>query len=158
MTKRKPSFRSHPQAYNQTLLRLSRDTNLPYSIFDSKELGANTSAKALRTSMFLSQVMASKMASELKSQLKHYIYLLSLNNGIIINEEDFDITINTSFVKDEEEEFNVIMQRVGNVPTMTQAQAISILDGVSLEIAEEQVNQMNNTLCTLYTICYLLEV
>lgn len=134
------------QAYNQTLLRLSRDTNLPYSIFDSKELGANTSAKALRTSMFLSQVMASKMASELKSQLKHYIYLLSLNNGIIINEEDFDITINTSFVKDEEEEFNVIMQRVGNVPTMTQAQAISILDGVSLEIAEEQVNQMNNTL------------
>ena len=29
---------------------------------------------------------------------------------------------------------------------MTQAQAISILDGVSLEIAEEQVNQMNNTL------------
>lgn len=131
------------EAYKQALLRLSRDTSLPYALFDTDALGKNTSAKALRTSMFLSSCMAKKMAAEIKPQLKHFIFLLCLNNGIVLEEEDFDISLDTAFIKDDDEIYNIISQRIGNRETMTQAQAISILDGVSMEIAEEQVNLLN---------------
>lgn len=132
------------EAYHQSLLRLSRDTYLPYALFDTESLGQNTSAKALRTSMFLSMAMAKKMATEIKPQLKHYIYLLCLTNGIDLNENDFDISLDTAFVKDDDELYDIISKRIGNKETMTQAQAISVLDGVSLEIAEGIVNQINN--------------
>lgn len=134
---------SAKEAYKQALLRLSRDTFLPYALFDSAELGKNTSAKALRTSMFLSSCMAKKMANEIKPQLKQFIYLLTLNEGISCNKDDFDIVLDTAFIKDDDEIYNIVSQRIGNKETMTQAQAISILDGVNMEIAEEQVKLLN---------------
>lgn len=128
--------------YRETLARLSRDTDLSLSFFDSKSFGAYTSAKSLRLSMFKTELKAKSKVSALELPTKQLIVKIGKAYGIDATEHDFSLLVNTGFITDEETQLKVLQSRCGNKITMSVEDAIAAYDNVSMRRAKAKANEL----------------
>lgn len=130
--------------YKETLIRLSRDTDLSITFFDGRELGAQVSAKALRASMYKTELKAYSRISEIEVTTKQLIVKLALANGIEIGMDDFSLITNVGFIQDDEEQMKIIQARNGNAVTMTVEDSIAEYEGISIKRAKRKADELLN--------------
>lgn len=130
------------EAYKETLARLSRDTDLSMGFFDSKVFGAYSSAKALRLSLFRTELKAKSRVSALELNTKDLIIKIGKAYGLDISKHDFSLLVNVGFVNDEETQLKVIQSRCGNKVTMSVEDAIAAYDNVSMRRAKAKANEL----------------
>ena len=130
--------------YKETLIRLSRDTDLSITFFDGRELGAQVSAKALRASMYKTELKAYSRISEIEVTTKQLIVKLALANGIEIGMDDFSLITNVGFIQDDEEQMKIIQARNGNAVTMTVEDSIAEYEGISIKRAKVKADELLN--------------
>lgn len=123
------------EAYKESIARVSRDTCLPASFFDTRELNIAASGSALKASMYRTEIMANSFASNLKFQLKQLISKIGMACKIDIDDSLWDVTIKRGILTDKTEQSNIIQARIGGVPTMSRAQAIKEYEGVNIDLA-----------------------
>lgn len=122
-------------AYREGIATLSRYTGLPVSFFDSRELKVAASGTAMKASMYKTEIMAASIAVHLKRQLKQLISKIAIAAGIELDDNTWDVVINTNFLVDANEQNSIIQSRTGGAVTMSVAEAIKKYDNVSYDIA-----------------------
>lgn len=123
------------QAYKESIARVSRDTGLPASFFDTRELNVAASGTALKTSMYRTEIMSNTIASNLRFQLKQLISKIAIACDLEIDESSWDIIINKGLLVDQKEQSDIIQARTNGAVTMSIAQAIKEYEGVSIDVA-----------------------
>lgn len=124
------------EVYKNCLIRLSTDTNLSYVMFDSSVLGSNRSAKALRTSLYPTQLEGEGKLANILLPTKLLIIKIAKLFNLDISLNDFTVNYKLNIVEDKEEQMRIIQARVGNEPTMTVSDAIVAYDNSSRAVAE----------------------
>lgn len=123
------------QAYKESIARVSRDTCLPASFFDTRELNVAASGTALKTSMYRTEIMSNTIASNLRFQLKQLVSKIAVACDLEIDENSWDIIINKGLLVDQKEQSDIIQARTKGAITMSVAQAIKEYEGVSIDVA-----------------------
>jgi hypothetical protein len=122
-------------AYKETLVRLSRDTGLSYAIFDTKELGTQMSAKALKTTMYRTELSAKSKSTTILMSTKMLIMKLALAGGVEIGVSDFALLTESGFVQDIETLTDLVQKRNGGAVTLGVEDSISRLDDLPMSEA-----------------------
>jgi len=131
------------EVYTESLKRLSRDTSLAFSMYDTKELGTNMSAKALKVSMYKSELRAESFITRVMHSLKELVYKIAKSAGLEdMKVSDFSIICNAGFIQDEETLAQIVSSRTGGATTLSVAQAIAKLDGVTTYEAEVKAQEL----------------
>lgn len=129
-------------AYKESIARIARDTGLPASFFDTRELNVAASGTALKTSMYRTELMSNKIATNLQFQIKKLISKIALACDIDIDNNSWDVVINQGLLIDKKEQLDIIQARTGNAVTMDIAQAIKEYEGVSIEVASRKAAKL----------------
>ena len=130
------------EAYKETLTRVSRDTDLSYTMFDTKELGSQMSGKALKTAMYRTELRAKSLSTLINNSAKQLVVKLALASGVEIDQSDFSLITESGFVHDEETLVEMINSRLGNQVSLTLADAIARMDDVPLGEARRRANEI----------------
>lgn len=117
--------------YELAVKRLSRDTCLSYSMYDTKELGSNASGKSLKMSMYKTELRATTFKTSIMGMLKEMVYKIAVFCGIDLNISDLSVTWESGFIQDDEELTNIVHMRNGGVPTLTLEDSIAILEDIT---------------------------
>ena len=126
--------------YELSLKRLSRDTSLSFSMYDTKELGSNASGKSLKMSMYKTELRATTFKTSIIRTLKELIYKIALFYGIEIDFSDFTVTWESGFIQDDEELTNIVNMRNGGIPTLSLEDSIAILDDLTPSEAKKKAD------------------
>lgn len=131
-------------AYKESIARVSRDTGLPASFFDTREINIAASGTALKTAMYRTNLMSNTIANSLEFQIKQLINKIATACGIDVDDSSWGVTvINKSMVIDDKEQSDIIQARVnGDRPTMSVAQAIKEYEGVSIDVAVKKAARL----------------
>ena len=130
-------------AYKESIGRVSRDTGLPATFFDTRDIKVVGSGVALKQFMYRTEIVGNSIANNFKSNLKTLVNKIAIASGLDINETSFDIKINnTAVMVDEAARNSMIQSRVGGVPTMELYQAIKELDNVSVDLAVKRAAKL----------------
>lgn len=130
-------------AYNESLMRLSRDTGLAYSIFNPASLGSSSlSAAALRTHLWRTELKAKSMQTLLNASLKELICKMGLAGGFDLAPSDFQLLIDSGFISDDEAQTSIVQSRLGGQASLTLEQAISTLDKVPMSQARKMAREL----------------
>ena len=130
--------------YELTLKRLSRDTNLAFSMYDTKELGSNASGKSLKMSMYKTELRAMTFKTSIISTLKELIYKISLFYGIDLTLPTLTVTWESGFIQDDEELTNIVNARNGGIPTLSLEDSIAILDDITPSEARKKAASISS--------------
>lgn len=130
-------------AYKESIGRVSRDTGLPATFFDTRDIKVVGSGVALKQFMYRTEIIGNSIASNFQGSLKKLVSKIADASGLDINDTVFDVKINnTAIMVDETTKANTIMSRVGNVPTMELYDAIKQLDNVSIDLAVKRAAKL----------------
>ena len=124
--------------YELSLKRLSRDTSLSFSMYDTKELGSNASGKSLKMSMYKTELRATTFKTSIIGTLKELIYKIAQFYGISVDFSDLTVTWESGFIQDDEELTNIVNARNGGVPTLSLEDSIAILDDLTPSEAKKK--------------------
>lgn len=128
--------------YKETVVRVSRDTDLSYTLFDTKELGTQMTGKALKTAMYRTELKAKSMSTLIINSAKMLVVKLALASGVDIDLSDFTLTAESGFVNDIETITEIVQKRNGGAITLSVEDSIAILDDVSMVEAEARARQL----------------
>lgn len=133
------------EVYMQTLRRLARDTDLGLEFFGVRDKTSTnfTSAKALRTAMFKTELKAKSKVSSLELNTKRLIVKFAKAHGMNVTEHEFSLVVNTGFINDEETQMKIIQARCGDIATMTREDAIAAYDNISMKRARAKASEIN---------------
>ena len=124
--------------YELSLKRLSRDTSLSFSMYDTKELGSNASGKSLKMSMYKTELRATTFKTSIIRTLKELIYKAARFYGIEVDYADMVVTWESGFIQDDEELTNIVNARNGGIPTLSLEDSIAILDDLTPSEAKKK--------------------
>lgn len=124
--------------YELSLKRLSRDTSLSFSMYDTKELGSNASGKSLKMSMYKTELRATTFKTSIIGTLKELIYKIAQFCGIEVDFSDLTVTWESGFIQDDEELTNIVNARNGGIPTLSLEDSIAILDDLTPSEAKKK--------------------
>ena len=124
--------------YELSLKRLSRDTSLSFSMYDTKELGSNASGKSLKMSMYKTELRATTFKTSIIRTLKELIYKTACFYGIETDYADMVVTWESGFIQDDEELTNIVNARNGGIPTLSLEDSIAILDDLTPSEAKKK--------------------
>lgn len=124
--------------YKEAVVRVSRDTDLTYTLFDTKELGTQMTGKALKTAMFPTELKAKSLSTLILNSAKQLVIKLALAEGFEIDYSDFTLTAESGFVNDTETLAEIVSKRVKDQPTMSVEDAIASLDGITKAEADNK--------------------
>ena len=130
------------QAYKETVVRVSRDTDLSYTLFDTKELGHQMTGKALKTAMYRTELKAKSLSTLIQNSAKMLVVKLALAGGIEIDMSDFTLTAESGFVNDIETVTEIVQKRNGGAKTLSLEDSIAILDDVTMAEAQARARQL----------------
>lgn len=117
--------------YELSLKRLSRDTSLAFSMYDTKELGANATGKALKMSMYKTELRAMTFKSSIIGTMKELIYKIAQFCNIEVDYKNLTVTWESGFIQDDEALTNIVNARNGGIPTLSLEDSIAILDDLT---------------------------
>ena len=124
--------------YELSLKRLSRDTSLSFSMYDTKELGSNASGKSLKMSMYKTELRATTFKTSIIGTLKELIYKITQFCDIAGDCLGLTVTWESGFIQDDEELTNIVNARNGGVPTLSLEDSIAILDDLTPSEAKKK--------------------
>ena len=124
--------------YELSLKRLSRDTSLSFSMYDTKELGSNASGKSLKMSMYKTELRATTFKTSIIGTLKEMIYKITQFCDIAGDCSGLTVTWESGFIQDDEELTNIVNSRNGGVPTLSLEDSIAILDDLTPSEAKKK--------------------
>ena len=130
------------RGYKEAVIRVSRDTDLTYTMFDTKELGTNMTGKALKTAMYRTELKAKSWSTLINNSAKDIVIKMALASGIEISGSDFTLISESGFVNDIETLTELVQKRNGGATTLTVQDSIALLDDVSMTVAEERAREL----------------
>lgn len=117
--------------YELALKRLSRDTCLTYSMYDTKDLGSNASGKSLKMSMYKTELRATTFKTSIMGTLKEMVYKIGVFCDIDMDISKLTVTWESGFIQDDSELTSIVNMRNGNIPTLTLEESIAILEDIT---------------------------
>lgn len=132
-------------AYNEALERLSRDTCLSTTFFNTAELKSNTSGETLKASMYRTELHSKSLCTLLLRSLKQLICKMALAADIELHMDEFDVIQFNGFVQDLKQQMEILQARLGsanNIKTMSEADAIAEYDDVPMSVAVKRAQEL----------------
>ena len=131
------------EAWKETMTRVSRDTDLAYSIFDTRILGANATGKAVKASMAKTETKGNTYITLLNYPTKQLISKMALAGGYDLPLNDFSVYINNGFIRDDETVVEMVHKRLGNgQASISLAKAIAIIDNIPMSEAQKYADEL----------------
>lgn len=132
------------KVFESAMKSVSVDSGLGSVFFDIEKAGSNLSAKSIEAMLYPTKLKSNLIKSEMTENLTELIRKICLvGSGVLIESSNINVRWFNTFPRDEKEYTDSIMSRVNaKIPTLSQADAIILLDNVSSYTAIKRVKEL----------------